>query len=187
MTIEEMKEMLHFREITSKHNNMIIVSNDSNELINAIPDLTGISFPDNNIDIEDAINIKIDLAEIALKDVLTYALNYLKNLKLVDVSFDYILPFKNSFSLNAFATVLHDYSRVVQLIFYNMEELSTEEQMLFNELYYYTSSYFSSVAITKDDFKTYSLTQDRVINEGEHYLTYNITKSYTLNKTEETH
>ena len=182
MTNDELLTYLKSRRLNNKTNNMIIVGDELSTLIDQIPDTTGISFIDNDIDVANALNIKIDLSEIDVKDILTYVLNYLKQLKIVDVNFDYTLPFNNKFDIVKFRSVLQNYNRVVQLIFYNMESLTIEEQMLFNELYYYNSPFFSIISLTKDYFKTYFLTQNRVLDDRENYQRYEIIKPYTLVK-----
>ena len=66
--------------------------------------------------------------------------------------------------------VLSNYNRMVQIIFYNVDKLSIEEQMLFNELYYFNSIYFDVNAFIKEsNFKTYFLTGDRVLDNRENY------------------
>ena len=79
MTKEEITEIFNYRELNSKTNNMIIIGTDSRDLVESLPDTTGISFLENNNTIDTAINIKIDLTEINVKDILTYVLNYLKS------------------------------------------------------------------------------------------------------------
>ena len=182
MTYKELSETLRFREITFSYNNMIIMGNYSEDLIRTIPTTTGISFPKNNIDIAASINIPINLAEINIKDILTYALNYLKELKLVDPSFDYTLPFIDQYSVKNFVEVLHNYNRVVQLIFYNIEYLSLEEQKIFNELYYYSGPFFSVITFTNEEFKTYALSYDRELQDGINYQKHKIMEPYTLSK-----
>ena len=182
MTKEEITEIFNYRELNSKTNNMIIIGTDSRDLVESLPDTTGISFLENNITIDTAINIKIDLTEINVKDILTYVLNYLKDLKLVDVSLDYTLPLTNIYDINIFITVLHNYNIVVQLIFYNMEYLSEEEQKLLNELYYNNSSYFNTISLTKKGFITYHLDYNRVLKPTEHYQEYVIIKNHILTK-----
>lgn len=182
MTYEEILENLKSRKLNSKTNNMIIIGNDLNKLLNDIPKTTEIVFLDNVVDEEYALNVKIDLLQIDVNDILTYVLNYLKKLKLIDSSFDYTIPFNNKFDVHKFRSILQNYNRVVQLIFYNMENLSEEEQMLFNELYYYNSPFFSVISLTKEGFKTYFLTQNRVLDDRENYQKCNIAKTYTLAK-----
>ena len=74
---------------------------------------------------------------------------------------------------------------MVQLFFYNIERLSIEEQKLFNELYYYNSydnNCFNIITLAKKDFKTYSLNQDRMLDDRENYQKYRIIKSKMLIK-----
>ncbi len=182
MTIDELLTYLKSRQLNSKTNNMIIVGDELNKIINDIPDVTGISFIDDDIDVDVALNIKIDLSKVSVKDILTYSLSYLKQLKLVDEYFDCILPFNNKFDILKFRSILKKYNRVVQLVCYSIENLSIEEQMLFNELYYYNSPFFIVISLIKDNFKTYFLTQDRVLDDRENYQKYEIIKPYILTK-----
>ena len=182
MTYEEILEKFNSRQLNSKTNNMVIAGNDSGMLVNGIPNMTSISFLDNELDISMALNIKIDLSIVSINDILTYVLNYLKQLKLVDVSLDYTLPFNDKFAIVKFRSILQNYNRVVQLVCYNLESLSMEDQMLFNELYYYNSIFFNVISLTKDNFKTYFLTQNRVLDSRENYQKYEIVKPYTLRK-----
>ena len=182
MTKEEITEIFNYRELNSKTNNMIIIGTDSRDLVESLPDTTDISFFKNSITIDTAINIKIDLTEINVKDILTYVLNYLKDLKLVDVSLDYTLPLTNMYDINKFITVLYNYNRVVQLILHNMEYLSEEEQKLLNELYYSNSPYFITISLTEKGFITYRLNYNRVLKPTEHYQEYEIIKNQILTK-----
>lgn len=184
MTIDELLTYLKSRQLNNKTNNLIIVGDKLNALIDDIPDVIDISFIDDDIDVDVALNIKIDLSKVSVKDILTYSLSYLKQLKLVDEYFDYTLPFNNKFDIVKYRSILQKYNRVVQLVCYNIEELSIEEQMLFNELYYYNSSFFTVISLIKDNFKTYFLTQDRVLDDRENYQKYEIIKPYTLTKGE---
>lgn len=182
MTKEEITEIFNYRELNSKTNNMIIIGTDSRDLVESLPDTTDIAFLENSITIDTAINIKIDLTEINVKDILTYVLNYLKDLKLVDVSLDYTLPLTNMYDINKFITVLYDYNRVVQLILHNMEYLSEEEQKLLNELYYNNSPYFITISLTEKGFITYHLNYNRVLKPTEHYQEYEMIKNHILTK-----
>ena len=182
MTSDELLAYLKNRELNNKTNNMIIVGDELNTLIDDIPDVTGISFIDDDIDIDVALNIKIDLSKVSVKDILTYVLSYLKKQKIIDEYFDYTLPFNNKFDIVKFKSILQKYNIIVQLVCYNIDGLSIEEQMLFNELYYYNSPFFIIISLIKDKFKTYFLTQDRVLDDREDYQKYEIIKPYTLTK-----
>ncbi len=187
MTIEELLAYFKSRQLNSKTNNLIIIGNEANRLIDGIPDTTSISFIDDDfeVDTDVAINIKIDLSKTDVKSILTYALNYLKQYKLIDEELVYSLPFNNKFDLLRFRRVLQDNNIVIQLFFYNMQDLSIEEQMLFNELYYYNNRFFSVISLVKDGFKTYFLTQDRVLDDRENYQRCEIIKPYILAKQQE--
>ena len=185
VTVEEILNCFKSRVLNSKTNNMIIIADDIDSLVDEIPYTTGIVSLDNYNDIDNAINIKIDLTRINLSNILTYSLNYLKDMNLIDNSLEYRLPFNNKFDINKFRIILQNNNRTIQLFFYNMEELSIEEQKLFNELYYYNSydnNFFIINSLAKSDFKTYSLNQNRVLDDRENYQKYKIIKPKLLIK-----
>ena len=187
MTIDELLSCFKRRVLNTKTNNMIIIANDIEELVDNIPDITSL---DNYNGIDNALNIKIDLAKINLNSILTYSLKYLKDKNLIDNSLEYRLPFNSKFDINKFRIILQNNNRMVQLFFYNIERLSIEEQKLFNELYYYNSydnNYFNIITLAKKDFKTYSLNQDRMLDDRENYQRCEIIKPYILAKQQEQH
>ena len=182
MTIDELLSCFKRRVLNTKTNNMIIIVNDIEELVDNIPNITSL---DNYNGIDNALNIKIDLSKINLNSILTYSLNYLKDKNLIDDSLEYRLPFNNKFDINKFRIILQNNNIMVQLFFYNIERLSIEEQKLFNELYYYNSydnNCFNIITLAKKDFKTYSLNQDRMLDDRENYQKYRIIKSKMLIK-----
>ncbi len=139
-------------------------------MLDTIPSRCGISIPENNIDIEYAQNIKINLADVNVKDILTYTLELLKESSLLDVNLDYTLEFNNKFDLLKFQSVLRNYGIVVQLIFYNVEQLDLKDQILFNEIYYFNSIFFNANAfIKRNHFQTYFLSNERVLDDRENY------------------
>ncbi len=170
MLEKDIIKTFNFRELNSKTNNFIFSEIDNFEIIDKISNECWISTPENDIDVSFAKNIKIDLAKIRVEDILSYTLNILKELSLIDVYFDYFLDFYNKSHLLKFRNVLHNYNIVCQLIFYNLEKLTLEEQMLFNEIYHFNSIFFNSSSFIKDDnFQTYLLTNGRGLNDKEHY------------------
>ena len=169
MTIDEILECFKERALNEKTNNMIIICENTKELVDSIPDTTRISYRDDNVDIDKAHNIKIDLSETSIKDIFKCALKE-------------EIPFDNKFSILKFCSVLSSSNKMIQLILYNMEDISVEDQMLLNELYYYNSSYYNVTAVTNTNFKTYFLTQDRVLDNRENFQKYEIIKPYTLTK-----
>lgn len=170
MTEKEILEEFKYRYINSKTNNYIFTGIDNFEILSNIPEICSVTLYENSIDIDYAFNIIVDLENVKVKDILTYVLNELKNKHLLDENFDYTIEFNNKFDLFKFQKVLSNYNRMVQIIFYNVDKLSIEEQMLFNELYYFNSIYFDVNAFIKEsNFKTYFLTGDRVLDNRENY------------------
>lgn len=170
MLKEEIIDIFKYRCLNSKVNNFIFCEMDDFMILDKIPERCSISTPENNIDIDFAQNIKIDLSEVAVKDILSYTLEILKEHKLLDVYLDYPIKFNSKFDLFKFQNILHAYGVVVQLIFYNIEQLDIEEQMLFNEIYYFNSIFFNANAFIKgDNFQSYFLSGERILDNRENY------------------
>lgn len=177
MTEREILEEFKYRYLNTKTNNYIFYGLDNFKMLNCIPDRCIISIAESYINIECAQNIKIDLAEVNVKDILTYTLDLLKKLSLLDVTLDYTLEFNNKFDLLKFQHVLRNYGIVVQLIFYNIEKLNLEEQMLFNEIYYFNSIFFNANSFIKgNNFQSYFLSNERVLDNRENYTKIKIIK-----------
>lgn len=179
MTEKEILEEFNYRYLNSKTNNYIFCDVDDFTILDKIPDKCSVSLSENDVNIDYAQNIKIDLREVNVRDLLTYILQTLKESVLLDVFFDYILEFNNKFDLLRFQSILRDYNIIVQLIFYNVEELSLEEQILFNEIYYFNSIFFNvNSFISGNNFKTYFLDNERVLDNRENYNKIKLVRRY---------
>ena len=176
MLEEEIIEEFNHRYLNSKTNNFIFSEIDDLKILDSIPDRCNISTLENNIDY--ARNVKIDLAEVRVKDILSYVLQLLKKLSLLDVTLDYVLEFNNKFDLWKFQSILCNYGIVVQLVFYNVEELDINEQILFNEIYYFNSVFFNANSFIKgNNFQSYFLSNKRVLDNRENYTKINLIKA----------
>lgn len=170
MLEEEIIGEFKHRFLNSKVNNYIFTSIDDFRMLDKIPGRCNITLPDNDINIDFAENIKINLKEIEVREILSYTLDLLKRKSLLDTFLDYKLDFNNKFDLLRFQNVLYRYNRIVQLIFYNLEELSLEEQMLFNEIYYFKNIFYNANSFIKGNhFQSYFLSNDRVLDNRENY------------------
>lgn len=177
MTEQEMLENFRHRNLNLKTNNYIFCGVNDLSILDKIPSVCSISSTESDIDIDYAINVKIDLEEVNVKDVLSYTLQALKDLSLLDVTFDYNLEFNNKFDLIKFQNVLYNYGKVVQMIFSNVEELDIKEQMLFNEIYHFNSIYFNANSFIKNNnFQSYSLNNGQVLDDREDYTKVNVIK-----------
>lgn len=170
MLEEEIINEFKHRYLNSKVNNYIFTGIDDFRMLDNIPDRCSITLPDNDLDIDFAENIKIDLEEVDVRDILSYTLDILKRQSLLDLFFDHNLDFNNKFDLLKFQNILRTYNRIVQLIFYNLEELTLEKQMLFNEIYYFKSIFFNANSFIKvNHFQSYFLSNDRILDDRENY------------------
>lgn len=181
MTEQEILENFSHRNLNLKINNYIFCGTNDLSILDKIPSVCSISSTESDIDIDYAINVKIDLEEVNVKDVLSYTLQALKDLSLLDVTFDYNLEFNNKFDLIKFQNVLYNYGKVVQIIFSNVEELDIKEQMLFNEIYHFNSIYFNANSFIKNNnFQSYSLNNGQVLDDREDYTKVNVNKRIVL-------
>ncbi|MBE6159552.1 MAG: hypothetical protein E7157_00680 [Lactobacillales bacterium] len=170
MTEMEIISEFKYRYLNEKTNNYIFCQLEDFKVIQKIPDRCSIEEALDEIDIEYAQNIKINLKEINVKDILTYTLQLLKKLSLLDSTLDYTLEFNNKFDLLKFQNILRNYGIVVQLIFYNLEDLELKEQLLFNEIYYFNSIFFNANSFIKDNnFQSYFLNDERILDNRENY------------------
>lgn len=170
MEKEEILRIFKDRELNCKNNNYIFSNMNNFDLLKGIPDFCFVTLSDNYLDIGFAKNVLIDLNMVPINDILTYTLEELKETKLLGTFFEYKLDFSNKFDLIKFKNTLSNYRRIVQMIFYNIENLSLEEQMLFNELYYYNCIYYNANTFIKDEnFQTYFLGTKRVLDDRENY------------------
>lgn len=179
MLEKEILEEFKHRYLNSKTNNYIFCKLDNFSLLENIPDRCNISIEESNVNIEYAKNIKIDLKKVKVRDILSYVLQALKNESLDD-TLDYNLEFNNNFDLLKFQNILRKQDIIVQLIFYNIEELDLEEQMLFNEIYYFNSYYFNANSFIKgNNFQSYFLINERVLDNRENYTKIKLFKIKT--------
>ena len=170
MTREEILREFNYRYINTKNNNYIFTGVKDFSIVDEISDICSITLPDSFLDIDYAYNIKIDLNQVEVREILTYTLSILRKMKALDVTLEYPLDFKNKFDVLRFQHILTNYNKSVQLVFYNIENLSLEDQMLFNEIYYFHSFLYNVNTFTKEgNFKSYFLTGDRVLDNRENY------------------
>ncbi len=170
MNDKKILTMFSDRTLGCSTNNYIFSSVNNFEVVDTIPSRCFVELPEHNIDIDCSYNIKINLNEVCVEDILTYSLEHLKKLHLLDVYLDYRLDFESKSRLFKFQNVLRRYNVISQLIFYNLEGLPEEYQMLLNEIYNFNSVYFNVSSFIKDaDFQTYSLFNGDRIEEGKDY------------------
>ncbi len=180
ITKQEIINKLSSRTINLATNNLIINSFNSEEIVNEIPEVCGISFSGYNLDNEIAFNIKVDMKKVYVRNILTYLMTEMRDQKLFEPSFTYNLPFNNKYEVVKFNNVLQNSKRVIQIICYNMDNLSIEDQKLFNELYYYNSPWFNVTSFVDDDFITYNLSGNRYLVESKNYQKYELIKEKIL-------
>ena len=177
MNDKKILTMFSDRTLGCSTNNYIFSLVDDFEVLDKIPSRCWIDLPEHNISINHSHNIKINLDEVFIEDILTYSLAYLKGLHLLDVYFDYNLDFDSKSQLFKFQNVLRKYNVISQLIFYNLEGLDKEYQMLINEIYSFNSVYFNASSFIKgDDFQTYSLFNGSRLEDGKDYTKVKLIK-----------
>lgn len=169
MLEQEIIETFQHRTLNEKNNNYIFTGIEDFGILESIPDRCSVSIRDHDVDIPFAQNIIVNLEEVLVYDILSYTLEELKKLKLLDVYLDYTLDFQR-WNLFKFEHILKDCNSIVQMLVFNVEALTLGEQMLFNELYYFNSIYFNvNSFIQGEHFSTHFLTGNRVLDDRENY------------------
>ncbi len=180
MNNEAIIETFTERTLNIKTNNYIFTHVSSLEFLAKIPPKCKIEINTNELDLEinEALNIKIDLSIIKVKDILNFVL------QCIGVSEK--LDFNQKFDLLKFQGHLRNLNVIVQLLFYNLDTLTKEEQMLLNEIYYFHSDYFNvSSFIPGNYFQTHFLSGNRVLDNRENYIPIKVEKpelNLSLNK-----
>ena len=136
-------------------------------IIKKIPDRCTLAYTKNNINVPYANNIKLDLNEIYLENILKKSMEFLDKIM---TNYRY-LDFKDKNSLTKYEETLRTYKMVQQLIIYNVEGLSESEQMQLNALYNYVTPFFNVNVFTREDnLSTISLYGSKSLNN---YTSYN--------------
>ena len=162
MDYEDIINELTNRYLNDKTNNLIVIGDYSSDIIDNIPNECLIN--NNRV----AKNIKIDLSNIEVNNIFQYILNN------YNINDNKNILFNNLLDLIKFQNVLSRNNIYSQLILYNMDLISKEEQMLINELYYFYSDNFNITSFVKDEFSTYFLNNGRVLDDRENFQKYKI-------------
>ncbi len=165
MNIEAIIATFTKRNLNIKTNNYIFTNINNLEFLEKIPPKCKIMVNGYELDlgIEEALNIKIDLSRIKVNEILSYVFQC--------IGVNEKLEFKHKFDLLPFQGKLRDLNIIVQLLFYNLENLTKEEQMLLNEMYYFYSDYFNVSSFIKEThFQTHFLSENRVLDNRENYI-----------------
>ena len=148
------------RELNEKTNNLIIIGDYFKELIDNIPNKCIIN------DNKEVLNIKINISQVGINNILSYILNKL-NIK-------ELISFNNLFDLIKFQKILSINNIYCQLIIYNLDILSIDDQMLLNELYYFYSENYNVTSIVNKEFNTYFLRNGKVLDDRENFQKYRL-------------
>ena len=163
MNEEEIIETFTKRSLNIKNNNYIFTNVFDLRFLEKIPSICKLENTIYDLDIKEALNIKIDLSKIKVKDILNYIL-----IKL-NVNYENI-EFTSKFNLLKFQGILKELNVIIQILIFNLDSLSIEKQMLLNEIYYFYSEYFNiSAFISTRHFKTHFLIGNRVLDNRENY------------------
>lgn len=169
MNIEEIIDIFTKRSLNIKNNNFIFTGVNNFEFLEKLPTICKLDNTLYDLNIREAINIKIDLNKIKIKDILAYILIYIKNYLKLDNNNEKI-EFVSKFDLLKFQGILNNLNVIAQILVYNLDSLTMEEQMLLNELYYFYSEYFNiSAFIFEKHMQTHFLTGNRVLDNRENY------------------
>ncbi len=162
---------LSSRQLNTKTNNMIVIGEYSKELIGEIPETCVVTLPEEEQQVQ-VDNITVDLSQVKVEDLLTFILDSYDD---GTMDHEYLtIKFKSLRSLITFQRVLRRRNIFIQIVLYNMDGLTEQEQMLINELFYYYSENFNVTAIKRQELSTYFLTGDRRLDPRENFTKYQL-------------
>jgi len=171
MNSNELIGELSMRRLNTKTNNMIVIGEYTEELVDDIPETCVVTLPEEE-QLVQVDNIKVDLSQVRVEDILTVILDSYDDGTMDN---EYLnIPFKSLRSLITFQRVLKRRNIFIQIVLYNMDGLTEQEQMLINELFYYYSENFNVTAIKRQEFSTYFLTGDRRLDSRENFTKYKL-------------
>ena len=159
MTEKDVLNLFKYRVI-KENNNYLFTDVQDMGIIDKIPENCSLSFATTGIGIPYANNIKIDLQNTYVENILRDSM-FLLNIR----------NFSDRQNIYEYEQALKVYKMINQLIIYNIENLTEHDQMLLNELYDYVTPYFNINVFTRDEnLKTTSLYGSRSLNN---YTSYN--------------
>lgn len=177
LTTDEIIGLFTFRSLNSKTNNLIITDVKDFKVLDRIPKRCEFTYKDDLFygpAPTTAHNIAVDLKTTPIEDIIDVACSriHLKTghpIKLKDL--------RTSFKLQ---NRLEQHGIVLQLILFGIEELTPEEQMLLNELFYVDTPFFNVCAFTKkSNLATYFLQNGRVLDRRENFLQISLAEEMT--------
>ncbi len=174
---EEVFELFQERIFNTKTNHYIFTGLTDFTILEKIPEKTNIRILEEDFqDIREAQNVKIDLCQVQLSDILSYVVEELKRKGLLDSSVSSSIPFDRRW-LFRFSYLLQNSRVALQMIFFHLEQLKKEEQMALNEIYYFNSIFFNANSfLLEDHFQTYFLTGNRALDNRENYQEIKVLK-----------
>ena len=160
MDYEDIIDLFTNRRLNSKNNNFIITGDYPSDIISSIPDYCTITLPDNN-QVDQAVNITIDMESVNVHNIFQYVLGRINQ--------RVQLKFKGIIDLIRFDSFLRNNNIRCQLIIYNLDGITKEEQMLLNELFYFYSENYNITVFVRNNLKTYLLKNGKVLDSREDY------------------
>lgn len=176
-SISNVIEIIDKKHLNSKTNNYIFYGFDSASLYSVVNYSRGRTpVIENFSDIESDVyvvdnkmqNILIDLSDTDIEELL--------NEILMQTHINERLPFKDIKDILKFKSILRKNRKMLQLIFYNGEDLSREKQILLNDMFWINTYIFNIIYLLreKSHLTTYETPKGYVLDDRENYQRYQI-------------
>lgn len=123
MNTEEIIDIFTKRSLNIKNNNYIFANVSNFDFLAKIPLICKLDNTIYDLNIYEALNIKIDLSKITIKDILTYVLRNIKNYLNGDINNEK-QEFTNKFDLLKFQGKLRELNIIVQILVFNLDSLT---------------------------------------------------------------
>lgn len=177
LSIHDVIEIIDKKHLNCKTNNYIFYGFNSETLYSVVnysrsrkPIIENYDEIKYEIDAVDSKlhNILIDLSDIEIENLF--------NECLMQIGINEKLPFKDAIDAYKFKRILSKNKKMLQLIFYNGEELSESKQRLLNEILWINTYLFNIIYLLKDTryLPTFQTTKGYILDDRENYDKYEV-------------
>lgn len=173
MTIDEIINLINYKELNRKTNNYIFKDLNKNEINKIITSTNKESIIENidnarneeiSFDVNNLINIIIDLNDVNYYDILNFALNALE--------IDEKINLETLRDLLKFKGILRKNKKAVQFLINNVNLLSKNDTKIFNQIMLLNTYFYNTIIF--NDLNTYETINKKILDGRENYTKVNI-------------
>lgn len=172
MSIEDMIQIINYKELNPKCNHFIFYGLTKSELKTIVTNINPKSVIENyeQIDFDFYFDNDIKTMNNVIVDTKDLNIQSLFNIVLEQLRIAERISFEDRKSLRQFIGILRRYEQSIQLIFQQDKCLDIETQKRLNELFAFNSYFMSVTYLLQDnDFSTYQTLHGEMLDDRENY------------------